>query len=55
MAPLLKASVARGQPLSAAERIEAVARAEATRMVVQNLEDGLGRCKTLVLELAHRA
>ncbi|HEV7215771.1 MAG TPA: hypothetical protein VGP33_11680, partial [Chloroflexota bacterium] len=46
-----------GRPLSAAERADAVARAEAIRAVAQHLEDTLGRYKTLALDLerAYRA
>jgi hypothetical protein len=51
-APPLKAQLASGRPLSAAERAEAVDRAEAIRAVAQSLEDTLSRYKTLALDLA---
>ena len=53
----LKGALGKGRPLTAAERANAVARAEAIRAVAQHLEDTLGRYKTLALTLerAYRA
>jgi hypothetical protein len=56
-APPLKALLEKGRVLTAAQRADAIGRAEAVRAVAQHLEDTLGRYKTLALtlELAYRA
>jgi hypothetical protein len=51
-APPLKALLQRGRPLTEEECVEAVARAEAIRVVAQDLESKLYRFKDLVLALA---
>jgi hypothetical protein len=52
LAPPLRRQLRAGRPLTDAERAATVGSAEAIRRVAQDLEDNLGRYKTLALELA---
>lgn len=51
LAPKLRALVGQGRALTDTERTDAIGLAEAIRQVAQDLEDNLGRYKTLALAL----